>query len=446
MGLPFLLGAPLVSIASDLLPTTATRSPPRGLDHERLTALARLVDLVMLAPAFLVGSGLLTDGLGFNPAVIACALLLTERVLHPPGRVAAPESAAGYWRILAAAVALQALIFAPLPPAPAVAQAALALVASLLVGRAGYAWALRHCRERGWFSRRVVVVGAGEQGRRYIDHLRGTSSDRRVIGVFDDRATRVPGWVAGFPVLGTIDDLVAFSRRHAVDEVALALPWTADARVGACLEKLRRVAAAVHLCPDLAAFELAGRPVATRDGLPSITVHRRRGSVRQRLAKGLFDRTLAALALAFCGPLFLSLAVVALFESRRVFAREDLEDCFGRTVAVHHFAFAASAGSAAGGAALTRLGLHRLPCLLDVLAGRVSFIGPRPHAGANRPEQRRLAEERLAPYGFKPGLLSPADIELTSDARPLARLEVEEAYVAHWSILRDLRLLSRALL
>jgi lipopolysaccharide/colanic/teichoic acid biosynthesis glycosyltransferase len=434
-----------------MLSPTARRSRPQWLDPQRLALIARVLDVASLTAGFLLGSGLLAGHLVLHPAALAVGLLLAERLLHPAGRAIQADTTSAYWRMLmAAATGLGAALLLHrlgsdvLPQPQAIATLCLAVVACLLLGRIGFAALLRHCRQRGWLARNIVVVGAGDQGRRFIEHLGPSHPDRRIVGVFDDRLSRVPGWVAGFPVLGTIEDLIAFSRRHDVDEVVLALPWTADARVSACLDQLRRVAADIHLSPDLAAFDLAGRPLATVDGLPAIAVHQLGGRVGQRLAKAILDRALALLALAFCAPLMLVLATIALLTCGRLLARDVIQDSFGRPIELHAFAFAGERATPAT-AALVRLGLHRLPRLFDILLGRVSFIGPRSHETL-RPDQRRAAEERLAPYRLKPGLLSPADVEPAGKAGVEARLQREEAYAAGWSIGRDIRLLARAVL
>jgi lipopolysaccharide/colanic/teichoic acid biosynthesis glycosyltransferase len=373
-----------------------------------------------------------------------------------PGAGLPADLAHGLGRLLDRLLVVLVVLAAPLglaPLAPALATAALAWLlpaaTAVTVLRLGLAWHGRRTAA-GRPARTVVVVGAGEQGRRFVEHLARRDGPARLIGVFDDRATRVPGWVGAFPVLGTIDDLVDFARVHRVDEVVLALPWTAEARITTCLERLARVPAAVRLCPDLVAYRLTGRAVDTTHGIPLIEVQALPFTGTRRLVKAVLDRTLAALALALALPLVLLLAAAVRVTGRGpVLPAEDWHDFEGRALRLH--AFAARPGTL--GALLDQTGLGRLPRLLDVLAGRIALVGPRPHGPGTSPAVRRLVDDALARYRVRPGLIGLADLAHEDEPRAVGehaaidrRLLLDRAYVERWSPLLDLQVLARAVL
>jgi len=84
------------------------------------------------------------------------------------------------------------------------------------------------------------------------------------------------------------------------------------------------------------------------------------------------------------------------------------------------------------GRALERAGARDVPLLAAVLAGRLSFVGPRalaPGSAAGFTGPRRL---------MAPGLTGPAQ-RWANDSETASALD--DAYVAGWSLLRDLRLL-----
>ncbi len=70
------------------------------------------------------------------------------------------------------------------------------------------------------------------------------------------------------------------------------------------------------------------------------------------------------------------------------------------------------------GRVLRRLKLDELPQLLNVLAGQMSIVGPRPETAdfvaAYTPEQRRILE-------FKPGLTDPASLKYRHEEKILAK-------------------------
>jgi lipopolysaccharide/colanic/teichoic acid biosynthesis glycosyltransferase len=85
------------------------------------------------------------------------------------------------------------------------------------------------------------------------------------------------------------------------------------------------------------------------------------------------------------------------------------------------------------GRALERIGARELPLLLAVVAGRLSFVGPRalpPGTGAGFTGPRRL---------MAPGLLGPAQRWATDAA---SASELDDAYVEGWSLRADLKLLA----
>ena len=67
---------------------------------------------------------------------------------------------------------------------------------------------VRHWQPGGRLTRKVVLVGAGEHGRRLAEYLRRVADPSvRIVGVFDDRKDRAPARVAGHRVRGGLDDL-----------------------------------------------------------------------------------------------------------------------------------------------------------------------------------------------------------------------------------------------
>jgi lipopolysaccharide/colanic/teichoic acid biosynthesis glycosyltransferase len=85
------------------------------------------------------------------------------------------------------------------------------------------------------------------------------------------------------------------------------------------------------------------------------------------------------------------------------------------------------------GRALERIGVRELPVLLSVMAGRLSFVGPRalpPGTAAGYSGPRRP---------MAPGLIGPAQ-RWATDADSAS--ELDDAYVGEWSLRGDLRLLT----
>ena len=99
------------------------------------------------------------------------------------------------------------------------------------------------------------------------------------------------------------------------------------------------------------------------------------------------------------------------------------------------------------GAILRRASIDELPQLLNVLAGEMSLVGPRPHAIAH--DQRY--EGRIARYArrhnVKPGITGWAQVcglrgEITSDEKMRRRVEHDLYYVDNWSLWLDVKIIA----
>ena len=82
-------------------------------------------------------------------------------------------------------------------------------------------------------SRHVAIVGIGPLSMRLSEHLKAhrDTTGIKVVGFFDDRAKRRDDHQAEQPFLGSIDDLIKYARSNRLDEIFIALPWSADERI-----------------------------------------------------------------------------------------------------------------------------------------------------------------------------------------------------------------------
>jgi putative colanic acid biosynthesis UDP-glucose lipid carrier transferase len=95
------------------------------------------------------------------------------------------------------------------------------------------------------------------------------------------------------------------------------------------------------------------------------------------------------------------------------------------------------------GALLRRYSLDELPQLINVLQGRMSVVGPRPHAVAHNELYRRLIRGYMMRHKVKPGITGLAQIrglrgETDTVAKMRARIECDLEYLRCWSPLFDL--------
>lgn len=342
---------------------------------------------------------------------------------------------------------------------------------ALVAGRFVLRHWVRSLSVAGRFANRTVIVGAGDQGRRLAGYLqRHGDESTRIVGFVDDRLTRLPQESEGLPVLGTVDHLIDLIRRDLVDQVIVALPWTADRRLKQIVGKLEQTPVPIRLAPGLAAFSYPDRCFTTVGRLPMMQLFERPISGWSLVVKCLEDRLLAGLVLLFFAPLLLLVALAikldspgpVFFRQKRYGFNQDLFQCWKFRTMRHDKADAnAEVLTRRGDARVTRVGrflrrtsIDELPQLINVLKGDMSLVGPRPHA-ASAKAAGRLYEEAVdvyvARHRVKPGITGWAQVngwrgETDTLEKIERRVEYDLFYIENWSLSLDFKILLRTAL
>jgi putative colanic acid biosynthesis UDP-glucose lipid carrier transferase len=97
------------------------------------------------------------------------------------------------------------------------------------------------------------------------------------------------------------------------------------------------------------------------------------------------------------------------------------------------------------GAFLRRTSLDELPQFINVLQGRMSVVGPRPHAVAHNEMYRKLIRGYMIRHKVKPGITGLAQVlgwrgETETVEKMKGRIEADLTYLRSWSLLLDLQI------
>ncbi len=175
--------------------------------------------------------------------------------------------------------------------------------------RAGIRLVLRALRRRGYNQRFVVIVGAGRLGQDIARRLALTPwSGLSVRAFYDDDPTLAGTRVEGIEVRGTIDGAARDVATETIDQVWIALPLRADARIRELLLQLRRHSVEVRLVPDIFNFALLNHSMTEVAGLPVINLTESPLSDGNRVIKGAEDFLLSLLLLMVAWPAMLMIA------------------------------------------------------------------------------------------------------------------------------------------
>jgi Undecaprenyl-phosphate glucose phosphotransferase len=326
--------------------------------------------------------------------------------------------------------------------------------------------ALRRCLDDGSLARRVVIIGAGDEGQRLVrrlDHRNDKSF--AILGIFDDRRSRRPNKIDDIPVLGTTDDLLRMARAERIDEVVVALPLDARDRLSELFEKLTAIPTDLRLSVDNIAEHLPIRGVDYLAAAPVLAIVDHPMKHGRALCKWLEDKLLGGLLLVAAAPLMALLAIMIKLDSRGPVFFVQPRFGFNNTV-IQVFKFRtmyADKCDRSGaqrtvqddprvtrvGRILRALSLDELPQLLNVLRGDMSLVGPRPHAVAMR-AGNRLYHQAVASYPrrhrMKPGITGWAQVngfrgEVDTLEKARGRVEHDLYYIANWSPLLDFKIM-----
>ena len=160
----------------------------------------------------------------------------------------------------------------------------------------------------------------------------------------------------------------------------------------------------------------------------------------QLIVKRAFDIAASAIALLVLAPLFLLTALGIAFESHgRIFSVKHVYCYNNQHVPVLTFRCRNHRTETITGRFLLRIGLDRLPMLVNVLRGDMSIVGL--HFYVLPPPQLDDQLARAFLNGpFRPGLLSLESLHDRAEGE-LSRRNADLFYLLNWSLLLDAKIL-----
>lgn len=177
------------------------------------------------------------------------------------------------------------------------------------------------------------------------------------------------------------------------------------------------------------------------------------GPFYRRSGKRMLDLTLALPVLVLVAPLLLVLAaLIRINLGAPVFFRQERVGLGERVFRLHKFRTMTNARDAAGellpdgdrlnplGLFLRRWSLDELPQLLDVIAGNLSVVGPRPLLVRYLPRYTPWQRQR---HLVRPGITGLAQVSGRNLLSWNERFELDLRYVNHCSFLLDIAILFR---
>jgi len=328
--------------------------------------------------------------------------------------------------------------------------------AGLTLARRAVWQAVKYLRRRGLNYGRAVIVGAGRTGRLVARTIRANRwTGLEAVGFVDRPGGPEPTLL---PRLGAIDQLEGIVAEHDVDHVFVALPLSRYGELPEVYRALSSVPVEVQLVPDVPNAAGMKLRMLEVDNVAFLGLRQNPHYGWPRAAKRAMDLALGSLALVVLSPLMAALAVGVKLTSRGpIFYRQTRMGKNGRPFGMLKFrSMRLDAERATGpvwaarndarctplGRLMRRWSLDELPQLLNVLAGHMSLVGPRPERAVFVERFRRQIPDYAHRQLVQAGMTGWAQVQGWRGNTSLRhRIRCDLWYISHWSIWLDLKIL-----
>ena len=318
---------------------------------------------------------------------------------------------------------------------------------------------------RSGYHQRAVIVGASLAGLAVADRLNNSRrAGKRLLGFFDDRHAGRHAR-ADIQHLGPIRELANYVRQNDVEVIYIALPMSSQPRIVQLLDEMRDTTVSIYFVPDLFMTDLIQARLDDLGGLPVVAVCESPFTGVNGLCKQVFDFVVAALIVVMIAPLLVVIAIaVKVTSPGPVLFRQHRYGLDGERILVYKFrsmsvcengdtvtqASANDVRVTPLGAFLRRTSLDELPQFINVLQGRMSVVGPRPHAVAHNETYRKLIKGYMVRHKVRPGITGWAQVngcrgETETLDKMKRRVDYDLEYLRKWSFLMDVRIILRTI-
>jgi len=312
----------------------------------------------------------------------------------------------------------------------------------------------------------VLLIGGGPLVKHLYDSINGNPwIQEKAIGRVrtcaetDDAELPVP-------VLGSIDDIIDVVRTNNVRTVYIAVALENSHMVEQLYLKLANENIDIHWVPNIFSLDLINHSVKEMAGLPLLTLSESPLIGNHLMFKAIEDRVIALIALILLSPLMLVIAIlikldspgpVIFRQSRTGWNGKEFSIWKFRSMKLHQESNGEVKQATKDDDRITRIGrfirkasIDELPQLFNVLSGKMSMVGPRPHALQHTTEYDQRIHAYMTRHRIKPGITGLAQIngyrgETDTLEKMKKRVEYDMQYINNWSFWLDIEILFKTI-
>lgn len=313
-------------------------------------------------------------------------------------------------------------------------------------------------------GRSAVIAGVNMASRQLAESIQERPELGLIFkGFFDDRGENRLGPVESGRMLGRLADLPAYAKRERIDCIFIAIPLSYVERTKTLLNELQDTTVSIYFVPDIFVFDLIQARTSDVAGIPVVALCETPFQAGRGLLKRASDVVLASLMLAIALPAMAVIAAAIKLTSKgSVIFRQRRYGLDGEEITIYKFrtmevsedgqkvvqAMKDDSRVTPLGRFLRKYSLDELPQLINVLQGRMSVVGPRPHAVAHNEQYRQVINGYMIRHKVTPGITGLAQINgCRGETRTLEdmekRVHYDLEYLRSWSLLLDIKILIR---
>tara|TARA_Y100001934_G_scaffold281762_1_gene392660 strand:+ start:99 stop:1526 length:1428 start_codon:yes stop_codon:yes gene_type:complete len=317
-------------------------------------------------------------------------------------------------------------------------------------------------RMQGHNSRRSIVIGATQLGYNVAHQIQENGHLGITFnGLFDDRTEDRLAHEFKNQVLGTIEDAIEVAKRHEVDYIYIALPMSAENRIRHILDKCSDTTANVYIIPNFFMYNLLNARWQSVGSVQALSVYDTPFQGASNILKRTEDIILSAFFLTILAlPMLIIATAVKLTSKGPVIFKQKRYGLDGKQITVYKFRSMTTQDNGPvvkqatkNDSRLTKIGgflrrssLDELPQFINVFQGRMSIVGPRPHAVAHNEEYRKLITGYMLRHKVKPGITGWAQVnglrgETETVNKMVNRVEYDLDYIHRWSVWFDIKII-----
>lgn len=302
----------------------------------------------------------------------------------------------------------------------------------IILGRLLIRLILSRMFKKGYGRINVLIIGAGKPAKEIAQRLnKYKTRGLHLIGfVSDDKL------VKNDLVLGSLKNLNQIIKKYLIQEIFIADPSLSYKDIlnliACCPYKDTKFKVTSNIF-DLITGKV---DIANLEGIPSLDLSRVQSSIWIRIYKMILDFLLALIGLILTSPFWLLIILLIKLETKGPAIFTQLRIGFkGRPFKIYKFRTMESGKVTKIGEFLRKTSLDELPQLINILAGEMSIVGPRPEIPSIVKRYELWQRRRLE---VKPGLTGLWQILGRKDLPLIKNIEYDFYYINNRSLILDL--------